>query len=152
MEFGSWIKHASVAKKHAVNENEWRHERRRRRDDSSFRPLALSFIIVTAQPRSLVFYFSSVFFCFFCLHHVNKVWSLKREMRFFAGSEREREPMYAIEQSQKKKTREICCFFVSCRVNNARTKCRVWWCSNLSYISPHARKRGGRRYTRAQRW
>ena len=33
---------------------------------------------------------------------------MKREMRFFfAGSEREREPMYAIEQSQKKKTREI---------------------------------------------
>ena len=39
---------------------------------------------------------------------------MKREMRFFAGSEREREPMSAIEQRQKKKTREICCFFVSC--------------------------------------
>ena len=38
---------------------------------------------------------------------------MKREMRFFAGSEREREPMYAIERSQKKKTRDRFVAFLS---------------------------------------
>ena len=69
---------------------------------------------IEAGWSALVFYFSSVFFCFFCLHHVNKSVITWREMRFFfAGSEREREPMYAWAEPKKKDARDTFVAFLS---------------------------------------
>ena len=79
-------------------------------DDATILLFDLSLFRSSSLPHNRArSYFTSVlsFFVFFVYIMSIKCDHMKREMRFFAGSEREREPMYAIEQSQKKKTREI---------------------------------------------